>query len=254
MPPRFTRSKAISTETALRVIQAGREGKDYRLTETEISYIGDPNGKLWPESATDQLVATLSDIQEAAHVTGYSIGERQEFDRHSSKTIHEALDLTPEIIADPGFWRWLSVAKLYAVLEKRHRTRGQDAGIKNFGITGPVTSNRSFILWLRADIVYDEGNQSPYHLSTRLSSTDFWESGIIRHRYGWAPTLARAFVEFQYPDPDSGKATLAIGSENGVRVLYKRLKRLHAVIAFDHMKTEEIIPILEDKSGDLDRG
>ncbi|MCY4651796.1 MAG: DUF6339 family protein, partial [Dehalococcoidia bacterium] len=108
--------------------------------------------------------------------------------------------------------------------------------------------------WLRADIVYDEGNANPYHLSTRLSSTDFWESGIIRHRYGWAPSLARAFVEFQYPDPDSGKATKAIGSEYGVRVLYKRLKRLHAIIAFDHMTTEEIIPILKDRSADLDGG
>ena len=254
MPPKFTRAKAISTETALKVIQATREGKDYRLTETDLSYIGDPNGKLWAESEADQLAETLSKVQEAAHVSGYSIGERQEFDRHSSKAIHEALDLTPEIIADSGFWRWLSVAKLSEILERRHRSRGRDAGIKNFGVTGAVTSNRSFILWLRADIVYDEGTQNPYHLSTRLSSTDFWESGIIRHRYGWAPTLARAFVEFQYPDPDSGKATLAIGRENGVRVLYKRLKRLHAVIAFDHMTTEEIIPILKDKSIDLDAG
>ena len=246
MASEFTRAKAISTETGLKVIQASREGNDYRLTEADISYIGDPEGKLWPDSDADQLASTLSDIQEAVHISGYSIGERQEFDRLATKAIHEALDLTPQIIADPGFWRWLSVAKLSAILEKRHRTRGQHAGLKNFGVTGPVTSNRSFILWLRSDIVYDEGNDDPYHLSTRLSSTDFWESGIIRHRYGWAPTLARAFVAFQYPDPDSGKATLPIGSEDGVRMLYKRLKRLHAVIAFDHMTTEEIIPILQE--------
>ena len=254
MPSEFSRAKTISNETALKVIQASREGNDYRLTEADISYIGDQDGKLWPESAVDQLVETLCEIQEAVYVSGYSIGERQEFDRLATKAIHEALDLPPQIIADPGFWRWLSVAKLFAILERRHRTRGQHAGLKNFGVTGAVTSNRSFILWLRSDIVYEEWNQNPYHLSTRLSSTDFWESGIIRHRYGWAPTLARAFVEFQYPDPNSGKATLAIGSENGVRVLYKRLKRLHAVIAFDHMSTEEIIPILKDKSIDLDGG
>ena len=254
MTPKFTRAKSISTETALRVIQSTREGKDYRLTEADISYVGDPTGKLLTDSDANRLAATLSKIQEAAHVSGYSIGERQEFDRHASKAIHETLELTPEITADSGFWRWLAVAKLSTILERRHRSRGHDAGLKNFGVTGTVTSNRAFILWLRADIVYEEENVNPYHLSTRLSSTDFWESGIIRHRYGWAPNLASAFVEFQYPDPESGKATLAIGSKNGVRILYKRLKRLHAIIAFEHMATEEIIPILKDKSTDLDRG
>ena len=254
MPPKFTRAKSISTETALRVIQSTREGKDYRLTEADISYVGDPTGKLLTDSDASQLAATLSKIQKATHVSGYSNRERQEFDRHASKAIHEALDITPEITADSGFWRWLAVAKLSVILERRHRGRGRDAGLKNFGVTGTVTYNRPFILWLRADIVYDEENANPHHLSMCLSSTDFWESGIIRHRYGWAPSLARAFVEFQYPDPESGKATLSITSENGVRMLYKRLKRLHAIIAFDHMATEEIIPILKDKSADLDRG
>ena len=253
MPPSFTKAKSISTDTAIKVIQATRVGKDYRLTESDTGYVGDPNGNLWSDSDADQLAVTLSEIQESAHRTGYSNRERQEFDRHASKAIHEALDLTPEVFAEPGFWRWLAVAKLSSILEKRHRTRNRYAGLQNFGVTGPATSNRLFILWLRTDIVYDEDQPNPYHLSTRLSSTDFWESGIIRHRYGWAPSLARAFTEFEYPDPESGKATLAIGSENGVRMLYKRLKRLHAVIAFDHMTPEEIIPILEDKSADLDR-
>ncbi|MCY4651820.1 MAG: hypothetical protein OXC95_01505, partial [Dehalococcoidia bacterium] len=131
MTPKFTRAKSISTDTALKAIQASREGNDYRLTESDISYIGDPNGKLWPDSDADQLAEILSKIQEAAHVSGYSIRERQEFDRHASKTIHEALVLTPEIIVDPGFWRWLAVDKLYEILEKRHRSRGQYAGLKN---------------------------------------------------------------------------------------------------------------------------
>lgn len=252
MQARFTKAKTLASDVALKIIQANREGKDYRLTESDTSYVGDPNGELWTDSAANRLAAILSEIQDAAHVSGYSIGERQEFDRHASKAIHEALDLTPDILADPGFWRWLAVAKLYQVLETRHRARGRHAGLKNFGVTGSATSNRAFILWLRADIVYDEENADPYHLSTRLSSTDFWESGIIRHRYGWAPSLARAFVEFEYPNPGSGKARLAIGSENGVRMLYKRLKRLHAIISFDHMSAEEIIPILESKSDGLD--
>lgn len=254
MPPKFTRAKTLSTATALKVIQSAREGKDYRLTEADIIYAGDPNGKLWTGSDAERLVATLSEIQEATRVSGYSDPERQQFDRHACKAIHEALDLTPEVIADAGFWRWLAVAKLNAILERRHRSRGRDARLANFGVTGPATYNRLFILWLRADIVYDDENADPHHLSTRLSSTDFWESGIIRHRYGWAPSLARAFVEFEYPDPESGKATLVIGSANGVRMLYKRLQRLHAVIAFDHMTPQEIMPILHDKSTDLDTG
>ena len=254
MAPKFTRAKSLSTETALKVIQSAREGMDFRLTESDVSYVGDPNGQVWTDADANRLTATLSEIQEKTRDTGYSNPERQEFDRYASKAIHKALDLTPEVIADPGFWRWLSVAKLYTIMEKRHRFRNRDAGLKNFGVMGPATSNRPFILWLRADIVHDEENVNPYHLSTRLSSTDFWESGIIRHRYGWAPSLARAFVEFMYPEPDSGKATLDIFKDNGVRMLYKRLKRLHAIIAFDHMASEEITPILKEKSADLDRG
>lgn len=251
--PKFTRAKSLSTDAALKIVRARRDEKDYRISESDTSYIGDPNGKLWPESDANRLASTLSDMQEASRVSGYSISERQEFDRHASKAIHAAIDLTPEIIAYPSFWRWLAVAKLFDVLENRHMARNKPAGLNNFGITGAATSNRLFILWLRADTVYDEENPNPYHLSTRLSSTDFWESGIIRHKYGWAPSLARAFVEFEYPDPDSGKPTLAIGSDNGVRMLYKRLQRLHTIIAFDHMTVEEIIPILKAKSADLNR-
>ena len=254
MTAKFTRAKSIAVDTALKIIQANREDKDYRLTKSEISYVGDPNGRLWTDSEADRLSAALSNIQRQTQESGYGIPERQEFDRRACKVVHENLDLTPEILADPGFWRWLSVAKLSHVVEARHRTRANYAGLDNFGITGPAEDNHLFILWLRSDIVYDENNSDPYHLSTRLSSNDFWRSGIIRTRYGWALNLARAFVEFEYPGPDSGKATLRIGSKNGVRMLYKRLKRLHAIIAFEHMPTEKIISILETNSVDLDRG
>ena len=110
------------------------------------------------------------------------------------------------------------------------------ARLMNFGIDGPPTSNRLRILWLRADIVYDASNEDPYNLATRLSPTDFWESGIIRHRYGWSRNLARLMTRFQYPDPNSGVGRLHLTHENGIRMLYKRLKRMHSTIAFEYLE------------------
>ena len=136
MPAKFTRAKSIAADTALKIIQANREDRDYRLTESDISYVGDPNGRLWTDSEADRLSETLSDIQCQTRDSGYSDPERQEFDRRACKAIHEAIDLTPAIVADPGFWLWLCVAKLSHVIEARHRTKANNAGLGNFGITG----------------------------------------------------------------------------------------------------------------------
>ena len=78
--------------------------------------------------------------------------------------------------------------------------------------------------------------------------------GIIRHYYGWAPNLAKAVADFQYPDPDSGKGTLHLTHTNGIRMLYKRLRQLHTTVAFEFLSDDQLNDLLLKYSGDLQRG
>ena len=245
------RAKTITSQNAQRVIAARRNGQNYRVTESDIGYVGHGED-LWDDSfwgsATDELLTAQSETRKS----GYSFPERQKFDRLACRILHKTLDpIPPEIAASRGFWRWLASVPFYEIVEARHCSRQRPAGLANFGINGPFEMNRVYILWLRADIVYDEHAEDPYHIAGRLSSTDFWESGIIRRKCSWAPSLARAFVQFQYPDADSGRASLNLTDPMGVRMLYKRLQHLHTTVSFEHLSDEQIIPILEKKSSDL---
>ena len=244
-----TRGPSLPNEVARRVVLARQQGRDSRVLESELDHVG--SGQLWKPENADGAVAKLADLMDELLADERSDVNDQLFDRASGKILHLELNLPPNLAASDGFWRWLAVERFCDIVEARHSRRSSVARPMNFGIDGPPTSNRLRILWLRADIVYDARNEDPYHLATRLSPTDFWESGIIRHRYGWSRNLARLMTRFQYPDPDSGVGRLHLTHENGIRMLYKRLKRMHSTIAFEYLEDSEMLDILEVKSADL---
>ena len=243
------RGPALRNEVARRVILARQQGKDSRVLDSELHHIG--NGQAWKTENADGAVMKLADLKDRLLTDERSDVNDQLFDRAACKILHQELRISPNLAASDDFWRWLAVERFSEVIEARHSRRSSFAGVMIFGIDGPPSSNRIRILWLRADIVYDAGDEDPYHLATRLSPTDFWESGIIRHRYGWSRNLAKIMTRFQYPDPDSGKGILHLTHENGIRMLYKRLKRMHSTIAFEYLKDSELLDILNAKSADL---
>ena len=201
-PHECTRGPALRNEVARRVVLARQQGRDSRVLDSELDYVG--SGEAWEPGIADRAVMKLADSKDALLSDERSDVNDQMFDRAACKILHRELNISPNLAASDGFWRWLAVEKFCDVIEARHSRRSPVARLMNFGIDGPPTSNRLRILWFRADIVYDVGNEDPYHLATRLSPTDFWESGIIRHRYGWSRNLARIMTRFQYPDADSG--------------------------------------------------
>ena len=209
---------------------------------------------MWNIELADGVVENLSSLKSTLLTEDRSITNNQEFDRAACRIIHEGLKLPLNLVADDGFWRWLAVEKFYEVVEARHNRTSEFAGLGNFGIDAPSDQNRLKILWLRADIALDECHDDPYHLAECLSPTDFWESGIIRHQYGWAPNLARALVGFQYPKTDSGKGRLHLTHANGIRMLYKQLRRLHTTVAFEFLDDEQIVDMLERLSDKLEQG
>lgn len=245
------RGLALRNDVARRIISARQHGRDSRVLDSELDHVG--SGEAWIPENADGAVMKLADLKDELLVDERSDVNDQLFDRTACKILHRELDLSPNLAASDGFWRWLAVERFSDVIEARHSRRSSVARLMNFGIDGPPTSNRLRILWLRADIVYNASSEDPYHLATRLSPTDFWESGIIRHRYGWSRNLARIMTQFQYPDPDSGKGTLHLTHENGIRMLYKRLKRMHSTIAFEYLEDTELLDIIEAKSADLQK-
>ena len=245
------RGPALRNDVARRIILARQHGRDSRVLDSELDHVG--SGEAWIPENADGAVMKLADLKDELLADERSDVNDQLFDRIACKILHRELDLSPNLAASDGFWRWLAVERFSDVIEARHSRRSSVARLMNFGIDGPPTSNRLRILRLRADIVYDASSEDPYHLATRLSPTDFWESGIIRHRYGWSRNLARIMTQFQYPDPDSGKGTLHLTHENGIRMLYKRLKRMHSTIAFEYLEDTELLDIIEAKSADLQR-
>ena len=246
---KYSIGPALRNEVARRVIWARQQGRDSRVLDSELDHVG--SGQAWKPKNADGAVMKLADLQAELLADDRSDVNDQLFDRAACKILHRELNISPNLAASDGFWRWLAVEKFCDVIEARHSRRSSVARLMNFGIDGPPTSNRLRILWLRADIVYDACNEDPYHLATRRSPTDFWESGIIRHRYGWSRNLARLMARFQYPDPDSGMGTLHLTHENGIRMLYKRLKRMHSTIAFEYLEDSELLDILKAKSADL---
>ena len=248
-PHESTRGPALRNEVARRVVLARQQGIDSKVLVSELDYVG--SGEAWKPEIADRAVIRVADLKDELLSDERSDVNDQLFDRAACRILHRELNISPNLAASDGFWRWLAVEKFCDVIESRHSRRSSVARLMNFGIDGPPTSNRLRILWLRADIVYDAGSDDPYHLATRLSATDFWESGIIRHRYGWSRNLARIMTRFQYPDPDSGTGTLHLTNENGIRMLYKRLKRMHSTMAFEYLEDSELLDILESKSADL---
>ena len=146
------------------------------------------------------------------------------------------------------------MTKLPAVIEARHGNldKGIYAHLGNYGI-GTNIRNRLRILWLRANMLYDANAPDPYRLAKRFLHSDFIESGIIRHRYGWCRNLARVLVRFQYRHPKSKEVYLLSTGSRSIRELYKRLRHLHSVYAFEFMSDQELWALLEKHSQDLRR-
>ena len=243
--------KSLSNDLARRIALDARENQQRpKILGEYLESIGNEHDE-WNTELADNVANSLLYLRKQLLVADRSVTKDQKFDVAACRIVHEGLKLPLNLAADDGFWRWLVLDRFYEIVESRHTRMRDFAGLGNFGIDAPAELNRMKILWLRADIVYDANTEDPYHLACRLSPTDFWESGIIRHRYGWAPELARALVKFQYPDADSGTGTLHLTDTNGIRVLYKRLRQLHTTVAFEYLDEEQSLSILKRLSRGL---
>ena len=246
------KAKTLSHEKAKLAIEGRQNGVPLKLLDSELVEVG--VGPWWDESKADGAADALRRIKDQAEKRGEKL-DVNTFDKDACVVLHRELEIPPNLAAADGFWRWLAVEKFGDLVEARS-PKSRDSGFvlpRNYGIHASVTDNRIAIMWFRADMVYDAEAQDPYHLATRPGHTDFWESGIIRHRYAWSRNLARSLVSVQYRDPGTDRAFLHSTHREGIRELYKRLRRLHTTVSFEYLSDEEIMTILEQKSSDLRR-
>ena len=203
-------------------------------------------GETLPE---ERILAALNEIK--AVMWRYEMaGNASAFDSEASVTLHRSLRIDPISASNGDFWVWLAVSHFHETIEWRHASEN-GAHLRNYGI-GNKWDNLLARLWFRADTCYDSSAGDPYWLARR-GAIDFWESGIIRVRYASCRALARAFARYQYPEANDTRGILHPTNPNGIRQLYKRLKRLHATVAYECLDDAAASALIEDLASDLVR-
>ena len=238
--------KELTANDAREVLLCWQKG-DWEPINEYVTQSG--TGSPIDESAINSAVDAIQSICDEGRANKR---ERGIIDGDAATFLHSSLpNLDAATVGKAGFWRWLALANFYRVIEWRHH-RDEGAHPNNYGI-GNRWTNYPARLWFRADLSYDEHSQDPYEL-TKRGPVDFWESGIIRHNYASCRCLARAFVRYQYPGERLGRPRLHLVHENGVRLLYKRLRRLHATVAFEILNDDEAYELLLDLGHGLEEG
>lgn len=169
-----------------------------------------------------------------------SKGADNRFEAEASRIVHHRMTLPAEVAADPDFWLWLAVAHLGEVIEWRYGNPAAGTTLANYGI-GSRSENLIFRLWLRADLLYDEAADDPYHLSRR-GQIDFYRSHLFRQGYANARQFARALLKFQYRGEDPAAPYLKV---NDIRELVKRLRRMRANLFMEILDEEECRRVIE---------
>ena len=229
---------ALNAAAAFDALQSGEQV----LIESAVVQIQSPN---WdPKIELDDLLGELIDLHAA-----YGLQANATFESRACVLLHSNLAPTADAVADPGFWRWLSLGPLLPIIELRHESLRPE----HVGLGSPWDALLSR-LWFRADLSVDPDDEDPYALSG-LGDLDFWRSHVLRADYSACRQLLRALLRFQFPAENESKPRLkpSGSSEGGMRALAKRIKLRHAVVAFELLNEADCRLELETLAEGLDR-
>lgn len=153
----------------------------------------------------------------------------EEFEGLVAGELHRALrDYPVEALDDPGFWRYVSLAKLWWFIEEREAGplgRGNHLTYIDGLRPAECVPLRMF---LRAQAIR---NDDDYHLASSMKqATDFWRSHVVRVRTGGAPPLARGLTRLQ--------AAERMPTEE-LRQYAKRINRLWTNVVLDRLDDDE---------------
>jgi hypothetical protein len=176
------------------------------------------------------------------------------FEGRLAGEVHGILDQIPKyVMADPNFWVWLTFGSSHDFPAKavtiRHGTDvGKfDARPENYGLTSQLEAGFWSRVWMRGEIGHDPTRSDTYELATR-GDQDFWRSHLLRQEFSSVRTVARAFLQFQFPDEHPDRSRLDTIT---IRAMAKELRRRHATIAYEFLDADGARRLMEEVHGSL---
>lgn len=118
------------------------------------------------------------------------------FEGQASAKLHRSLaGVPPEVLDDPGFWRFLTIEFYWTFVLWRERSAFESGDFGRYRQYIDGTNPAECVLlrmFLRGQISEERGG---YDLASDIPfGADFWRSHILRVRTGSAPIVAQAFV------------------------------------------------------------
>lgn len=119
--------------------------------------------------------------------------KHREFDGRAGILVYESLQgLNAEILADRGFWRYLTVDVFFDIVHWRHPKNNGD----RWG-TNPSQFNRNmlFSLYIRGQIA-NQCTPEQCELLSTVNDVDLWTSHVIAVLYGSSATIVYSFIAY----------------------------------------------------------
>lgn len=233
-------------------LEASRRAFDAHLAEKEIEPIIQDatvlvSGAEFDEALSIDLSNILWELADGFEKPGYV------FERRAASLVHQRLDLHPIIAGDAGFWRWLTFSvdgDLADLVDWRYPSQESGHAREQYFGLGQMKQGMYAYLWLCAQSVFNPRAKDPYELSRR-GDVDVWQSHIVRIDFGSVPQLARAFIQYVFPDDESQHL-----HREQYRKLAREITRRNASMAFellDDLDSLELIDSIWEQRAVWDR-
>lgn len=232
---------SISAHDAAILIEALRSGRP-RFEARRIAGNDSDDTREDVEAAMDSFRAIAdSEMRGSSRSHGESSGRGKKDDSKDgiegrlSVPLYELLKpLGPEVLTDPGFWRYLAVWEMFDFTQWRD---GAACKLESFGAqahnpTWDCVPKRMFV---RARISEEAKGVEAAAALASVSGTDLWRSHVLRVKTGNSPKLAAALVEAYEREEIR---------TNSVRDVAKRIKRLRSNIVFELLDDDQVADIL----------
>ena len=200
------------------------------------------SGELFEIDDLSLLAKTLLDLWEK--ITGQS--KAAQFEAAAAPIIHQFLKLPEEIAGNRDFWTWFTLVAAQGdfvrVVERRFQG-GLMSDDPNFGIVTHVNLYEGLFarLWWRGHRFYDETADEPYD-TARRGYMDLWRSHILRINWGASKTMAKALIEFLYPE----KNQISGPNTDYIRKLASLACAENSVTAFELLTVDECKNVLKE--------
>lgn len=239
------RFPSLDTEQAKASLEALRAGEQSNPA-AHVKQSGE--GELYEPGDLQELATKLNGLWD--EIEGAAANAK--FEALAAPILHEALELPEFVAGHREFWAWFTFVaadgRFVQVVEKRFdRAAGDAKGLMaqdvNFGITSKAEVYEGLFarLWWRAHRFYDPAADDPYDIARR-GYIDLWRSHILRQDYGASRTMAKALIEYLFPEPGqiSGHDKIL------VRELPKLVRAQNAVMALELLSLDQCRELLDE--------